>query len=124
LLEDREDHMSRNILKLDPWVPMLLHSFAKDVQDKSLVKVTRCFYEDAQDVLAEHTDRSVEHLDLKKDPTELADGWSNVTDGPNNYLVAEMGGEARRNMAMQEEQQILEPDGFDRKLLTAQVPGQ
>jgi tetratricopeptide (TPR) repeat protein len=117
-----DDRVSRKILKLDPWVPMLLYSFAKEAQDTSLVEVTKCVYEDAQDVLAEHTGRSVEHLDLTGAPTDPADGWFGVAAGPSNHFIAEMGGEARRNMAMQEEQQILEPDGFDRKLLTAHLP--
>ncbi|HEY2055992.1 MAG TPA: tetratricopeptide repeat protein [Solirubrobacterales bacterium] len=117
LLSDRD---SCKILELDPWVPKLLCSFAEEAQDASLVEVTHRVYEDAQDVLAQHADRSVQHLNLIDGQTDGEHEWFRVGDESGNSSIAEMGGETRRNMASFEEQQILEPEFFDDKL--APVP--
>ncbi len=116
-----EDRASRRILKLDPWVPKLLYSFAQEVEDPALTKATHGVYEDAQQVLAEHADHSVRQLDLIEAPSGEDDAWHGLGEGSANPSIAEMGSETRRNMIWQEEQQILNPASYEDRLLTESI---
>jgi DNA-binding MarR family transcriptional regulator len=100
------------ILELDPWVPYLLHQFAQEVEDETLVEQSEHVMHEAQEVLAERGAQSVERIAAVMDDIELEE------EDELDASAAEMGGEARRDPSAFEELGLL-GDGIPESQLTA-----